>query len=112
MTCCPKCGCTELRVHGTRAEVAFVRRWWVGRMVARIRGRAVDVSCGDCLFAFVVRESGITEAPVQTAYDNLKAAQNGLRAPALATPKDDADEPRRQVRAVPRPAPDPRVRRR
>lgn len=117
MTPCPKCGGFELRVHGSRAHAGFRRRWrFFGHMVPRIVTRAVDVSCAACLYAFVIRPEGVTEAPLQTAYDNLKAAQNRLQAqangPAPAPAKDEADEPRPPIRAVPRPAPDPRVRRR
>jgi len=98
VTCCPRCSCVELRVHGSRAHVGFRRRWgFFGRWVPKIRGVAIDVSCGDCLYAFVIREHGVTDAPLQTAHDQLKAAQaaaNGI-VPARKLSEDDPAPPPR-----------------
>jgi len=109
VTCCPRCSCLELRVHGSRAHVGFARRWgFFGRWVPKVRGVAIDVSCGDCLFAFVIREHGVTEAPLQTAHDQLQRAQAAVNGPAPARKvlEDEAVPPPRNVA---RPAPDPRV---
>ena len=109
---CPKCSSSELRVHGARVEVGWRRRWgWFGRWVPRIATRGLDVSCADCMFAFVSRREGITDAPLQTAFDSLKAVQAARNGPIPAAPPKE-EEPAPAPRNIARPAGDPRVRRR
>lgn len=116
MTGCPKCGSIELRAHGSRVHVAFVKQWrWFGPLVPRITPVAVDASCANCLYAFTVRESGISEAPLQTAHDQLREIQAGLKAAKATqgTGRNSSDEDKPQARPMQaRPAPDPRVKRR
>ena len=109
VTSCPECGHTEQRVHGAHQVISYVRRWWMfGRHVPRATTVALDVSCTHCYYAFIVRPTGVTRAPLQTAHDSLKAAPsalvNGTQAKAVAEEKP-------APRLVPRPAGDPRVRR-
>ena len=110
MAACPKCRNTELWVVRTRTTVEFVHRWgFFGRFVSRIRIVGVDVGCLSCFHAFTIHPDGITEAPLQTAHDQLKAAQaaaNGI-VPARKLSEDDPAPPPRNVA---RPARDPRVR--
>ena len=99
-------------MHGTRCHVSFVKRWGLfGRRVPRIRAVAVNVACAECLYAFVLRPGRWTEAPAQTAHDALMRVQGQL---AEAPPAADGDKPplERKAAPMPRPAPDPRVKRR
>ena len=100
---CPQCRAREVRAHATLVQLSFVPRWWLfGRPVLRARTLAAECSCGKCLYAFVLRPDGISPAPRQEAYDALQSARAGLEAAAhekKATP-------------LPRPAPDPRARKR
>jgi hypothetical protein len=107
MTRCPACGSTEVRTHATRYSLWWERRWrWFGPVVPRYAPRAVECSCGPCLYAFVVWPDRIEAAPVQKAYDSLAAAQKAVvQAPAPELEK-------KKPPPAARPAPDPRVRKR
>jgi hypothetical protein len=76
---------------------------------------ALEVSCGNCLFAFVVRKTGITDAPLQSAHDNLTELRAGLKTIAHGTGRNSSDDEtpeRAKIALMPRPAPDPRARKR
>ena len=105
---CPKCRSSELHVHGTRVRVEWRPRFgWFGRMATRAQVVGLDLSCGDCYFAFVSRPDGLEDAPLQTAWKGRVVPEaNG---PALSAVNDEEKPAPRQVA---RPAPDPRVRRR
>lgn len=113
MTACPKCQSVELRVHGSRSHVSYRRRWgWLGRKRPRVDPVGLDVSCSNCLYAFTVREHGVSEAPLQTAFDSLREVQAGLKV-IQGTGRKSSDDEKPQPRATtPRPAPDPRKPRR
>jgi hypothetical protein len=83
-------------------------------MVPRIVVRALEVSCADCMFAFVIREQGVTEAPLQTAHDQLAAVQASVQnGGTLGKDRKSSDDDQPPARPnVARPAPDPRVRNR
>lgn len=107
---CPKCGSIELRLHGQRVEIDYAKRHgWFGDVIPKVIVRGLDCSCANCMYAFVSRETGITEAPLQTAHDQLQRLKDGI---AGAAPNKNSDEkpPARPV--APRPAADPRARRR
>lgn len=104
-TACPNCGCTELLVVGTRHQVRFVRRWtspW--RLVGRIELAAVDAGCTECFYAFTARASGTTLAPKQDAHEMKVVEGKGRKASEDEKPVARA--------AMPRPAPDPRNKKR
>lgn len=101
---CPKCSSSDVRLHGTQAHFAFERRWhFFGRWVLRARPVAAECSCGACSYAFIVRPEGVTAAPRQDAYDALEAARAGI---------EIAEKVTREKVTQPRPAPDPRIRKR
>lgn len=106
---CPKCSCSEVRVHGQRVHIDYVRRWgFFGRIVPRVAIRAFECSCGDCLFAFTVRPGGISEAPVQSAFNELQELGR-----QRAAAQRNGEEPKTPApRNIARPAGDPRVKRR
>ena len=119
MTPCPKCGSIEQRIHGTLNEVAFVKRWRVfGRLVPRVRARAMELSCYHCNATFRLAANGAVElTPLQTAYEQLQVIRGELKGlaenAARGTGRESSDEDKPLARAnVARPAADPRVKRR
>lgn len=102
---CPMCGCKELLVVGTRHQVRFVRRWprpWL--RIGRVELVAVDSGCTECFCAFTARASGTTLAPKQQAHEMKVVEGKGRKASEDEKPVARA--------AMPRPAPDPRNRKR
>ena len=111
MTACPKCGSIEIQAHGSRVQMTWRKRWRLfGPVVAHFQPVAFNVSCANCLYAFVSRETGYTEAPVQTLFDRLQEAQGVVRGTDRTSTNEKPDKPK--VVPMPRPAPDPRARRR
>lgn len=102
---CPECESRRVRVHATLVELSFSPRWWFfGPMVLKPKVVAAECSCGKCLYAFTMDKDGVQAAPRQDAYDQLRAARAGVE--AAAKPRE------KQRDTTPRPAPDPRARRR
>ena len=113
MTTCPKCRSDELRVHGSRSHVSYRPRWGIfGPSKPSIRVVALDLSCAECFYAFTLRESGISDAPLQTAYQQLAEARNGLSLVKGKGRQSSDDEEQPAPVKMPRPAPDPRNRKR
>lgn len=112
MTACPKCGATALRVHGSQCQVSFRRRWprfWV--RAPRLDTVAVEASCAVCMFAFVVRESGTSDAPYQAAYESNRGGGPPNLGVVKGKGRESSDDESAQApRKSPRPAPDPRNR--
>lgn len=103
---CPQCGSSEVRIHGTITELRFVRSWLgVGPLRLKASPVAAECSCSKCFYAFILREDSVMPAPRQDAYEQLKAA----REVATAVKKEPE---KRETTPSPRPAPDPRVRKR
>ena len=108
---CAKCGGNELRVHGSRTHIEFRRRWkWVGPVIPHITVRALEVSCANCAFAFVLRKEGATDAPLQSAYEALQQMHARMNGPEANKPKEGEAAP--PPRNIARPAGDPRVKQR
>lgn len=111
MIACPKCGSQEIRFHGVRQKVRWSRPLFsFQRPRLRTAVVAVDLSCGDCFYAFVSRPSGITDAPLQAAHDQLQEIRAGLKAAAAGSKTKPDEKPQGKVAVMPRLAPDPRVR--
>jgi len=107
---CPKCGCAEARIHSTLVNISMVKeRGWFGREVPRGTVRGLECSCAECLSTFVVQDGGAFLTPSQKAYDALAAAQKA----ALDAGNGKGPMPKSEAatRQNPRPAPDPRTRR-
>lgn len=113
MTTCPKCGSVELRLGPSRVRLSWGRRWVLfGQVIPKPNVVAVNVSCSNCQFVFVSRQDGITADAIQTAFDELKAAQDAARGTGRNTADDTAKREVREPQKSPRLAPDPRARRR
>ena len=111
MIVCPKCGSVQLRAHGSIQRIVWGSRhpFW-GPVVPRGTTVAIEVSCGQCMYAFTSFPDGsFKQAPLQQAFDTLSAAQKAVAGKGLNEGKDaEAQRPRPQAR----PAPDPRIRKR
>ena len=110
---CPKCGGVELYVHASRTNVSFSRavKSLFLRKSLRMRSVGVDVSCCACFFQFTARESGAVPAMRQPAHE-AHAAATGLALVKGKGRESSDDETAQAPRATPRPAPDPRNRKR
>lgn len=108
MVTCPKCRSAEVYVQGTRYEARWSRPWFPWqRSRPLLSAAALDVTCSDCWHQFVSRESGTTDLPVQTAAVIRAAAAREV----AAVPEGEKPE-RPKTAPLPRPAGDPRVRKR
>jgi len=109
MTACPQCGSPELRIHGTRCRLSWQRRWWwFGPLRPVFRTAAAEVSCGACIYQFVVWPDRWEPAPVQVQKDQVAALMEAA-AKGGKGPQAPDGEPRAAPRRVASPRPDPRV---
>ena len=111
MITCPRCGSIHIRVHAPLQRIVWGKKHalW-GPVVPRGTTAALEVSCGNCSFAFVSKPDGSFEqAPIQAAYDALMATQKAVLDAKAKDKGPSSDKEARPSRPMARPAPDPRV---
>jgi hypothetical protein len=94
--------------------VDFVRRWgFFGRIIPRARPVALESSCAHCYYAFVAHNDGqISKTAHQSAHDDLLKLQTGIDSAQGKDRNNTSNEDKPVARPPsPRPAPDPRARR-